>query len=119
SRQPRCDLPPKAQLRLSCNSVLRSAAETNNEEAAVAEPTSAAGFADADRRSTVSDEAGALLSPSAALAVLICADWPAAFHSEPKTATTATSTTATPMINPLRDVIRQIPLEENYWNNFT
>src|SRR5947199_9832368 len=61
SRQPRCDLPPKAQFRLSCNSVLRSAAETNNEEAAVAELTSAAGFADADKRSTVSDEADELL----------------------------------------------------------
>src|SRR5690242_16238293 len=105
-RQPRCDLPPKAQLKLSCNSTLRSAADENIEAAAVAEPASAAGLADADSRSTLSVGAGAALSASDALAVLICADWPAARQPEPKAAATATTIMMRPISNPLRDVIR-------------
>src|SRR5437868_6102445 len=112
SRQPRCDLPPKAQLKLSCNSVLRTAADANMPEAAVAEVVAAAGFAAADRRSTLSDGAGVLLSPPAALAVWMLADCPTAFHCNPNTAASATSMTAIPIVNPLRDVIREIPLKK-------
>jgi hypothetical protein len=85
---------------------LRSAADENIEAAAVAEPVSVDGFAVADSRSTLSEGAGAALSVSDALAVLICADWPTDFQPEPKTAATPTTIMIKPINTILRDVIR-------------